>query len=87
MLDNYPDTIISSIDEQLKCIDPIHIHNSSFQTGAVGIIAYLSLRLSVGLINWPTELLKKWEQKAKDIIEKTTDSTCLYFFIPILDHT
>ena len=79
MLDNYPDTIISSIDEQLKCIDPIHIHNSSFQTGAVGIIAYLSLRLSVGLINWPTELLKKWEQKAKDIIEKTTDSTCLYF--------
>ncbi|MDE7378502.1 MAG: glycosyltransferase [Paraprevotella sp.] len=73
-----PDELIDQIDEQLRGINPESIKDVGLDTGASGILAYLTLRLTIGRTK-PILPLKQWYEKAKTILSTDGRQEVIYY--------
>lgn len=74
-----PDELTDQIDEQLCGIHPELIKDVGLDTGASGILAYLTLRLTIGRTKRPILPLEQWYEKAKAILSTDERQEVLYY--------
>lgn len=79
MIDEYPDSLIDHIDNQLAQINPLIYKDVSLETGLSGILAYLCVRLKFKALKWPDSLLAQWHKISLNIIDSSNDLTLLYY--------
>lgn len=88
-IENIPESLISEIDSQLLAIDPERLDDISLETGATGILAYFTLRLTIGDLRNSCFSLEKWYKKAKDIFLRSNRREVIYYahlFYTIYDY-
>lgn len=74
-----PDNLTDCIDNQLRLIQPESIKDYSLETGATGVLAYLTMRLVFGKPEKPDLPLDRWYNKAKAIFSSNKRQEVIYY--------
>lgn len=74
-----PDYLIDQIDKQLCVIHPESIEDYGLDAGAAGILAYLTLRLTIDYSKFQKFPLDQWYAKAKKILRADTRQEVIYY--------
>lgn len=84
MLDEYPQRLIGSVDEQLSLINPSMCNDFNFETGLTGVMAYLCLRCRVGPLGWPRHLVEDWKRVAYKVAKNPSYGPETYYALLFL---
>lgn len=79
LLKFYPEELINGIDSQLLAISPENIEDMSLDTGVAGVLAYLSIRLTIKWEKKSAQLLDKWNKKALEVLAVSNQREAIYY--------
>lgn len=79
LLDDRPDELTDVIDGQLSAVSPESMTDGGVETGAGGVLAYLTLRLAAGRPERPALPLEKWYEKARALRDTDSRREVIYY--------
>lgn len=78
-IQSIPDLLINEIDAQISAINPDLLNDYSLETGAAGILAYFTLRMTMEGFDNSHLLLDKWNKKAREIFITSSQREAIYY--------